>query len=83
MKPLLNRDTFARLEQELGQLQHEIDEQLISMGMDVEKQEELLAVILSKIAVPFKVIGFAGMSRFSLVKSIGKLLSSKEDPLIT
>lgn len=53
------------------------------MGMDDQKQEELLQLILSKFIVPFKYIGFAGMGLYTLVKAIGKALSSKEDPLIT
>jgi len=42
----------------------------------------MLKVILDKITVPFKLIGFAGIGLFSIVKAIGKQLTGKEDPLI-
>ena len=43
----------------------------------------MLQVVISKISIPFKLIGFAGMGLFSIVKAIGTSLTSKEDPLIT
>ena len=52
------------------------------MGLEEEKQQEMLQVVMNKIAIPFKLIGFAGIGLFGLVKAIGKSLSGKEDPLI-
>lgn len=42
----------------------------------------MLEIVIDKIAIPFKLIGFAGIGLFSLVRAIGKSLSGKEDPLI-
>ena len=60
----------------------DIDNQLVQMGLDEAKQQEMLQIVLDKISVPFKLIGFAGIGLFSIVKAIGKQFTGKEDPLI-
>jgi len=67
---------------ECAEIQELVDDTLQNMGLDQEEQEKLLNTILNKLAVPFKLIGYAGVSIFTLVKHLSKHGFGKEDPLI-
>ena len=82
VKPFLKSQQFNSLNQELSQLQEKIHEQLLSMDLDEQRQQQALNTIFKTMLSPFKVIGFAGVGLYKFLQAIGKSLQKKEDPLL-